>query len=583
MATSTSSLEPLRSKTASIPGNVSFSPMPNVSPPPSLIEVEGIPKVLFINPVDEQFVCTICKKVLRWAMQEGCGCRACYGCLHRTIKTQSETVTCPHCGETFPKEDIIKDNHARKKLEKLNVYCANREAGCQKQLLLRNLDEHVQQECEYEMIQCIHRSKGCTAGILRHKFAQHLEDECLFRRVKCQFCGTELMANEQESHEKKCRELMVSCPNKCGTTMVHKDKIDEHITTSCPLTAVECLFKRYGCNFSQQRKMMDDHMQEAQAYHLTLVTQHIIQMDSMLSAMSRKVDAITVGNQMHSLDISSGGFKQLPQRNEKQIRDLQRNIAPRLEKIDMLEDRMNQMAKQTTVMALQESLKPVQNKYEQFQSKLQELEQQVAGRSSSGPEVSLMSGSAVSASRITAMENQMGMHAVRIAEHDLRFQVMETANFEGTLLWKIKDFSRRKRDADNGKTLSLYSQPFYTSRYGYKMCARVYLNGDGMGKGTHVSLFFVVMRGDYDALLPWPFSPKVTLILMDQDKGRRHLTDSFRPDPSSSSFQRPTNEMNIASGCPLFVSQSVLSDVAYVKDNVMFIKVIVDVTDVVRP
>ena len=108
------------------------------------------------------------------------------------------------------------------------------------------------------------------------------------------------------------------------------------------------------------------------------------------------------------------------------------------------------------------------------------------------------------------MENQMGMHAVRIAEHDLRFQVMETASFDGTLLWKIKDFSRRKRDADNGKTLSLYSQPFYTSRYGYKMCARVYLNGDGMGKGTHVSLFFVVMRGDYDALLPWPFSPKVS-------------------------------------------------------------------------
>ena len=78
------------------------------------------------------------------------------------------------------------------------MYCANREAGCQKQLLLRNLDAHVQQECEYEMIQCIHRSKGCTAGILRHKFAQHLKDECLFRRVKCQFCGTELMVNEQE-------------------------------------------------------------------------------------------------------------------------------------------------------------------------------------------------------------------------------------------------------------------------------------------------------------------------------------------------------------------------------------------------
>lgn len=50
---------------------------------------------------------------------------------------------------------------------------------------------------------------------------------------------------------------------------------------------------------------------------------------------------------------------------------------------------------------------------------------------------------------------------------------------------------------------------FYTARYGYKVCLRVYLNGDGTGKGTHVSLFFVVMKGDYDALLPWPFRHKV--------------------------------------------------------------------------
>ena len=41
---------------------------------------------------------------------------------------------------------------------------------------------------------------------------------------------------------------------------------------------------------------------------------------------------------------------------------------------------------------------------------------------------------------------------------------------------------RRKRNADNGSALSLYSQPFYTSKYGYKMCCRVYLNGDGLGK-----------------------------------------------------------------------------------------------------
>lgn len=41
------------------------------------------------------------------------------------------------------------------------------------------------------------------------------------------------------------------------------------------------------------------------------------------------------------------------------------------------------------------------------------------------------------------------------------------------------------------------------------MCLRLYLNGDGSGRGTHLSLFFVVMKGKYDALLKWPFSQKV--------------------------------------------------------------------------
>lgn len=111
--------------------------------------------------------------------------------------------------------------------------------------------------------------------------------------------------------------------------------------------------------------------------------------------------------------------------------------------------------------------------------------------------------------QLTQHDDMLSVHEVRLADMDLRFQVLETASYNGTLIWKIRDYKRRKQEAVAGKTLSLYSQPFYTGYFGYKMCARVYLNGDGMGKGTHLSLFFVVMRGEYDALLPWPFKQKV--------------------------------------------------------------------------
>jgi len=74
----------------------------------------------------------------------------------------------------------------------------------------------------------------------------------------------------------------------------------------------------------------------------------------------------------------------------------------------------------------------------------------------------------------------------------------------GVLLWKVDEFERRRKEAVEGVTLSLYSTPFYTSRQGYKMCARAYLNGDGLGKGSHLSFFFFVnMRGPCDV---WPLS-----------------------------------------------------------------------------
>ncbi|XP_033095385.1 TNF receptor-associated factor 3-like, partial [Anneissia japonica] len=110
--------------------------------------------------------------------------------------------------------------------------------------------------------------------------------------------------------------------------------------------------------------------------------------------------------------------------------------------------------------------------------------------------------------QISNMQKEMDVQSAQLSEQNLRFQILETASYDGVLMWKINSVRRRKQEADSGKIVSLYSQPFYAGRFGYKMCARIYLNGDGMGKGTHVSMFFVVMKGDYDALLKWPFDQK---------------------------------------------------------------------------
>lgn len=185
------------------------------------------------------------------------------------------------------------------------------------------------------------------------------------------------------------------------------------------------------------------------------------------------------------------------------------------------------------------------------------------------------------AEKIRQLEAKLHMKEVVIAEHALKISNLETTVYDGNLMWRITEWSKKRKEAVSGQCTSIYSTAFYTSRSGYKMCVRLYPNGDGMGKGTHVSIFFVIMRGNYDALLSWPFNHRVIFRMIDQGPNGSHLIDSFRPDPSSTSFKRPTSEMNIASGCPLFMPLSKLDDtsVAYVKDDVMFVNVCLDISE----
>ena len=183
-------------------------------------------------------------------------------------------------------------------------------------------------------------------------------------------------------------------------------------------------------------------------------------------------------------------------------------------------------------------------------------------------------------SRVVELEHSVDRALSSCLDQELRIQLVERVTYNGVLLWKIDEFERRRKEAVDGITLSLYSTPFYTSRHSYKMCARIYLNGDGLGKGTHLSFFFVMMRGAFDALIPWPFKQKVTLTLLNQ-AGKKHVTDSFRPDPHSSSFARPgRREMNVASGCPMFIRLEHLQTGGFVKDDSIYVRVIVDTSDI---
>ncbi len=166
-----------------------------------------------------------------------------------------------------------------------------------------------------------------------------------------------------------------------------------------------------------------------------------------------------------------------------------------------------------------------------------------------------------------------------LEELNLKIEILEVKTCTGVYVWKVNDLARRTREARVGRTLSLYSPPFYTSAHGYRVCLRAYLNGDGTGRGTHVSLYIVIMKSEYDDLLTWPFAHEVTLSLINQADPmnlEKSITHRFTPNAESSSFQKPEDTFNIASGFPEFSPVSVINDPLYCRNDTIYFRIKLD-------
>lgn len=168
-------------------------------------------------------------------------------------------------------------------------------------------------------------------------------------------------------------------------------------------------------------------------------------------------------------------------------------------------------------------------------------------------------------------------HTPVLIRHNEHQTSVEQAGRDGSYVWRIPNVSQRRLFS-----VAETSPHFYTGQNGYKMYIGAYLNGDGSGHNTHLSVFFVLMKGDYDSLLKWPFDYKITLMLIDQTH-RRHIWDRFQPDRDNPSFHRPQTDTNAPYHRPHFAELSVLDDPRYVKDDVMYIKCIIDTSSIFHP
>ncbi|EUB55050.1 TNF receptor-associated factor [Echinococcus granulosus] len=157
------------------------------------------------------------------------------------------------------------------------------------------------------------------------------------------------------------------------------------------------------------------------------------------------------------------------------------------------------------------------------------------------------------------------------------------AYFEPSFVWKIDGYREKFEEAQQGRKTSLFSNPFYSHRHGYRVCLSICPNGEQRYRGKYLSVFICICRGEYDALLSWPFSYPITLKLLDQniDPGMRQdhvVTIRPNPIPSNNAYlKRPSSERNQCFGSPRFLELDQLHLRDFVVDNTLYIKAIFDI------
>ena len=176
----------------------------------------------------------------------------------------------------------------------------------------------------------------------------------------------------------------------------------------------------------------------------------------------------------------------------------------------------------------------------------------------------------------TQVELNETQETTRNLEEKVRALEMNPQNENMRVLWKIDNFTQILRRAKARVRSKIAHAPFYTPNDGYKLKVSISPNGSLPNEwNTHLAVFFVVMKGDYDSALPWPFNKKVTFTLIDQQEDlsqRENVVREIIPE-NIYCFRRPKSEENYGCKISRYISHHELYTRNYLVDDTLFLQI----------
>ena len=462
----------------------------------------------------------------------------------------------------------------KRTLHEFRVYCPH---GCEWEGELGRLDEHLNSDplperqlkgCPFAVIECLH----CKESIRRDKIAGHQLERCPQRPYTCVYCAEYKSTFEDvvRSHWPECKCFLLPCPNECapsGSGLQRQD-LDLHVKEECPLTVVQCELHHAGCKVTLPRKDMADHMKKDSIAHISL-----------LAAENRRLSKRLLEKEEQFCLLTQQNAK-LEEKTTKQSQDLREKVTSQLHELTRTNQELTHTKHELMQIATSQSLELTRTK----QELMQELTRKVISQSQELTRVKqeLTQKATSQDQELEAKLKEAQRQAIDRLQtqqqcdlQELRTKV-EMQRDIPPVTFKIAGFDELKK-----KGTDWDSSPFYTGMGGYKMCLIVYANGEGVGVGTHVSMFTCIMRGEFDSLLKWPFRGTVTFQLVNQLEDNEHRTETitYRDTTPDVSGARVTVGERYDSGWgkPKFLPHSelglsVANNCQYLKDDCLIFR-----------
>ena len=545
--------------------------------------------IYLVEETDLDYLCNICKQPLvEPFVTESCGHLLCSNCLDQLLRMNK--TECPLCRKPDALKSADVFEYYQRKVNSLLVRCQNHEEGCKWKGELRCLFDHLDPNKKECKIACI---LDCDTYIHKSEMKEHVKYYCHKRPTTCEFCGYHNTYDVvAEQHYPLCFRFPIHCPHKCTEKRFERCQLQQHLS-ECPSQLVECPFSYIGCSVQLPRKEMAAHMLQQHNQVLehaidqtvaitpppaTASPRYLYNLPPVVFTMTgflEKKHANEVwtsppyythtGGYKFCLKVYANGYGSGKDTHVSVFVCLMRGEYDHMlewpfegiitiELCNWREDKNNVMATFAIDKAIQED--------GTFTS--HEIGEETIGN-----------GSAV---LMFIPQTDLTTDTEYLNHGDcLRFKVSKVVLCKmpssQDLHGSVYEFTVTKFSKYNNSPYT--SLPFFTHPQGYKLCLKVYANGESGRKSGCVSIFATLMRGEHDVLLEWPFTGDIMFELLNWKKDEGHYKKTLSIDANDGYYQT-TRDYGRSRGFDFISHSSLQSDddnVEYLHDDCMRLRV----------